>query len=420
VLWNPCRRLGVAVGVLLLISILIPRGKLAAQDADIQLNVADGQLTVDDGTYLATIREVDVRGDGTLWRSTNPGYAAEGFGIFAGGDQVFVEFASPLWFWNGSRWGPAGPEEYLRVVHPVTDELVTLLGSSTLPQELFIEQTDAFGGLHTHITFELGAASGAAPRLGAYTMRQRLSSPQYASSDPFFVVFNNGLSNAEFRAAAAAVPEASSVALAVLAIATAIVLVSRSPRGSAPRSALRRRVSFLSRWLASHRSRSSLGGAGTLILGIGLVAVWGCNQPNRSASPKGGAVQDDSHNHDDLKGDHDDEEEPPSTFAEAVQQIASLRDQIKEAFAGDDLNEADHAVHEIGHVFKHVAPLASKEGLSDEQQKHVSDAVDQLFECFGAIDKKLHGREGKSYAEVEEQVDGAIAMLQSLVPDQEK
>jgi hypothetical protein len=130
-------------------------------------------------------------------------------------------------------------------------------------------------------------------------------------------------------------------------------------------------------------------------------------------------VQRGTHDHHESAAGHDEEEEPPASFSDAVTQIVSLRDEVKAAFSEDDLKEADHAVHEIGHVFEHVVALAKKEDLSEQHQKQASDAVDQLFESFGPVDDKLHGKEGKTYADVEQQVDSAIATLQSLVPKQE-
>lgn len=161
---------------------------------------------------------------------------------------------------------------------------------------------------------------------------------------------------------------------------------------------------------------------GLLGLGVMLPALIGCSKSQGPASPKTATVEEHAHHHNESGAghDHDVEDKPPASLSEAVKEVASLRDRIRAAFSKNDLKEADHYVHEIGHAFEHIGALVKKEALSEQQRKEASDAVEKLFESFGAVDDKLHDKAGKSYAEVEEQVDKAVSTLESLVPKQEK
>lgn len=103
--------------------------------------------------------------------------------------------------------------------------------------------------------------------------------------------------------------------------------------------------------------------------------------------------------------------EHPKTFAEAVQQIEGLRKAIAEAFAANDLEKADGPVHEIGHLLEDAEALAKKENVADEA---VKKALGDLFEAFGQIDGKIHGKpDGKTYAEVAPALEAAMDVIRS-------
>jgi hypothetical protein len=143
------------------------------------------------------------------------------------------------------------------------------------------------------------------------------------------------------------------------------------------------------------------------ILLLGCLLVFGCNRPGPVGLPASRTGHDD-----------DDEHEHHESYAAAVQELDGLRLAAKNAMAEDNLKAADDAVHEIGHILEELPALAEKEiGAADDQ---VKPAIDELFDCFDQIDQKLEGGAGKTYDEVAERIDVAMATLRSKVKSQEK
>jgi len=121
---------------------------------------------------------------------------------------------------------------------------------------------------------------------------------------------------------------------------------------------------------------------------------------------------DQDHDH----GDHDhgdDHDHDFKTLDEAVAEISSLRDQIRDGFADNDVDAAHGPLHHVGEVLEATETLLPKLKLSEESQQAAGKAVESLFADFGAVDESLHGEEGKSYDEVSESIDKAIATLKS-------
>lgn len=149
-----------------------------------------------------------------------------------------------------------------------------------------------------------------------------------------------------------------------------------------------------------------------LVLG-GVLIFAGC--PGSDTSPDDAVESaDGDHSHDhDHDHDHGDDEPHPETYAEAVEQLVSIDKTIRDAFAADDADTAHGPLHDIGHLLEEVAALAAKEPMSEEQRADVQQAVDSLFDLYGAVDDTMHGREGKSYDEVSTEIDAALKTLQS-------
>jgi hypothetical protein len=103
-----------------------------------------------------------------------------------------------------------------------------------------------------------------------------------------------------------------------------------------------------------------------------------------------------------------------TTLAGALKEIEEFRGTIKEAFAKKSPDDAHDALHEIGHVLESVTELAAP--ANDEAKKSVKTAVDELFDCFGAMDDTLHNKNtGKTYEEVADRIDAAMSTLNAMV-----
>ena len=117
---------------------------------------------------------------------------------------------------------------------------------------------------------------------------------------------------------------------------------------------------------------------------------------------------DDEHGHDDH--DHDFE-----NLAEALMEIESLRDTIRDGFADGDVDAAHDPLHHIGDVLIATEELINKMDDGDEKTS-AAEAVKSLLDDFTSVDKGLHGSEesrakGKKYEDVSDSIDKAIETL---------
>jgi hypothetical protein len=168
------------------------------------------------------------------------------------------------------------------------------------------------------------------------------------------------------------------------------------------------------------------------LLAIVLFGFSGCNPPG---PPPIHPVEDKAAEHDDDHGamhDHDHEHEhhghehahgehgEGETFADEFQELDGLTVNVKEAFAAGETEKADGAVHEIGHVLEELSELASKDNVPAEKQTELKQAIEELFDCFGAIDNKLHGKDGASYDDVSQRIDAAMKTLRAQAESEAK
>jgi hypothetical protein len=152
--------------------------------------------------------------------ASDPGFISEldqGLGI-NGGDIVSYNVLNNLYFWSAATQDFADPgAATITIDNAVGGD--TVVGGSTgeIAPGGIIGQADGSGNFHAHVdyTLSLGAA------FGAYGMLWELDTdePGIADSDPFFLVFNYGLSEEDFETAvdAFAVPEPSTWLLAAMA-----------------------------------------------------------------------------------------------------------------------------------------------------------------------------------------------------------
>lgn len=201
----------------------------------------------------------------------------------------------------------------------------------------------------------------------------------------------------------------------------------------------------------------------SLLLGLSVVAWVGCNNTNDTGS----TITADSHNHDgehDHDGDHGDDhghdddhdhdgdgkpdhvahdhdgdgkpeheahdhvgdhgeaghdhgeaEHKHESLPEALAELKSLRDEIAKGVADGKLASVDSQVHHVGDLLEDISGLFFKSDLSKEQKEKNVASIDVLFEAFGAVDKKIHGNEGKDFDDVKNEVDEAIKALQESI-----
>ncbi len=170
------------------------------------------------------------------WATSNPGFQTQGTERLKPGVEIGFEGLGALSFWDGVRWNLAPQGTQLRVSDYLeADSIWTAAGVSHGTSQLLGEAT-ASGKLHEHLVFSI--TEGAA--LGAYQITLRLTSADYLSSDPFYMVLNRGLDDASFQRAREAfiqtspVPEPASAA--ILALGLVLVWVSSRRRQAGRRA----------------------------------------------------------------------------------------------------------------------------------------------------------------------------------------
>ena len=146
-----------------------------------------------------------------------------------------------------------------------------------------------------------------------------------------------------------------------------------------------------------------------MVLGLPAAAsMIGCEAKEQAKGTVAGkaeaASNGDDHDHDDHK--------PATSLKEALEAIEKYRAEIKEAFSKKQPEDADDAIHEVGHLLESLTGLAG--ATTDEAKQSVKKAVDELFACFGAMDDTVHGKTGKSYEEVGDRIDAALAVLKGM------
>jgi len=113
--------------------------------------------------------------------------------------------------------------------------------------------------------------------------------------------------------------------------------------------------------------------------------------------------------------DHAHTHEGPDSYSAAVTDIEKYQGIVKKAFEDNKIDDAHDALHDIGHAIESIGKLAAKEGFAEADLASAKKATESLLDAFGAIDETLHGGKGKSYSEVSDQVDGALATLNSFI-----
>lgn len=185
--------------------------------SDVVLTPANGLLRVGQTVHAADFRESDVRGDGKVWATDNPGFAGNSFRFQ---DELLFDITGPLMRWDGVRWSSANVSaEVVDYVEPSPFgeplNKVTVTPLTQFAEGYSIAKANTRGTVHTHYTFILRTTNGLAPAVGAYSFPMTVRSPQYSPAPPVRLVFNNGLSAAAFAAAGESIRAAHEMHLTV-------------------------------------------------------------------------------------------------------------------------------------------------------------------------------------------------------------
>lgn len=174
-----------------------------------------------DGMKLATDGQVfggTFGTDGFIIVTDDPGFEGDS-GVFTAGTTLNFNIMSPLGLWNGGGFDS---------LNPATSETLTLSFGpfNATTSNGFVHGfdfvNDASGGFETHLNFILNGVGGNSPDFGIYLLELQLTSNNYQSSDPFWIVFDHGIGERDLDIAvdwvqANLVPVPGAIALFALA-----------------------------------------------------------------------------------------------------------------------------------------------------------------------------------------------------------
>lgn len=169
----------------------------SAQHVDILVDVVDGKLTVNEPLALADFRGGLSEGD--ILEVNNPGYATQRAHQLEPGTLLSFDVLGPLLYSNGAEWQPATSNAYFESVRPgVENHYVAVTGQTSRQSGFPLAQADSQGVFHEHIRFRLGSEDEGPPPDGFYAVQKVLTSSAYDNSEPFLLIFKNGLDTRSF------------------------------------------------------------------------------------------------------------------------------------------------------------------------------------------------------------------------------
>ena len=140
----------------------------------------------------------------------------------------------------------------------------------------------------------------------------------------------------------------------------------------------------------------------SLFLGFSLLVGSGCSETTKTAPVT--SSQNKGH-------DHEAHDHGPESLKDALVELTSLRNTIRDSFAKNDQDAAHGPLHDVGAILEAVPELAKKEKVSAENQAAIETAVNTLMDAFGNVDKTMHGQEGSTYTEESAMIDTTLTAL---------
>ena len=71
----------------------------------------------------------------------------------------------------------------------------------------------------------------------------------------------------------------------------------------------------------------------------------------------------------------------------------------------------------MAHVLPGLGALAKKAGISDDDVMKVEETKEKLMDAFGAVDATLHNAEGKTFAEVADEITAGMETLKAFAKE---
>ncbi|MEF7612753.1 PEP-CTERM sorting domain-containing protein [Aquincola sp. MAHUQ-54] len=189
---------------------------------DVAVSAVGGQLVLGGGFQTTAsghkLYEAEFGDQFVYYQTSNPGFQTQdGAALLPG---TFLSFAGvgALGFWNGTAWGTAAAGDYVSIRDAAGQDTQWTGSGVAAGASSYIARVDAGGGVHAHVPFSTNPLGTE----GAYLIQLQLTSPDYASSTPFYIAFNYGLSHEDFELAVdslvTAVPEPGTYALMLLGL----------------------------------------------------------------------------------------------------------------------------------------------------------------------------------------------------------
>lgn len=142
-----------------------------------------------------------------------------------------------------------------------------------------------------------------------------------------------------------------------------------------------------------------------LLLGMLMVAVLGCGKKEEEPLPVGATNGN-------AAG-----ENAPATLGEAVEKLATHRDELAAGFKASDAKAAGDAWHDMVPVAKQVKALGVSAGLDRYDQRTAEQAANQLVEILNTIHPP-HGADAKvdpaDYEKESDSINDAISNLETI------
>lgn len=146
------------------------------------------------------------------------------------------------------------------------------------------------------------------------------------------------------------------------------------------------------------------------LVAVCLIGFVGCQDSGKTVVAKSDA-NTSQHDDPDADGDHKHAE----NYDDAVAELVEMQTKIKDNIGNGNTEAAEGPLHDVVHVLEIIGNFVQNSDLDDEAKKSCTDAIENLYGSFNAIDDKLHGDEGKDYDEVSEQIETSIKTLQEQV-----
>ncbi|MEM9644670.1 MAG: hypothetical protein AAF989_06735 [Planctomycetota bacterium] len=144
-----------------------------------------------------------------------------------------------------------------------------------------------------------------------------------------------------------------------------------------------------------------------------ILTLIGCGSPEPStADPSSHDSHADDHGH---EGHDHDESAHPHSLSATVEHIKDEGGKITSAFASGKPQNAHHELHAIGGVIQSLPGLATKAGLSSEQQDSVAEITESLLDAFGKLDGTLHGGGDVEVDDIKTEISAQLEKLEKML-----